>query len=460
MKRENEFRYSKLANILREQILSGYIKPGQFLMSENDLCRHYGISRTSVRKSLDQLMKEGLIVKKVGQGTIVSPDLVIPNTKNKVLRIFATSPSHFYEHCMPIIIEQFERENPNVEVKCLGFSSAEFWESVQASMDLGLQPDILLTTDRHFDEIGSDIDFIDLKEHLADSYEMLYPRLKTPFLRDGKLKGAIATFSPVYLAYNPQLFRKHQVPEPSELWTTEEFLQAAKRLTMDTNGDGIDDQYGLTLSSSLGRWPVIALQNGADFKATSGKAPLVKTLNLIHDLLYRYRVATLSPRSMLNSEAYVKGKAAMIMTTSIEMAGWNNVMPGFESKVASLPFGERMGTLLIANVWMIPSASNETELAVRFLQKALSPEIQEKLGKAAGFMSALRPINEKTWDKSMLQSLYMNEDITEHSYFLYELFGDFSLADDMESEMQLFWAGLESADEVADRLLAMMSERS
>ncbi|MDF2671626.1 MAG: GntR family transcriptional regulator, partial [Paenibacillus sp.] len=102
MRRESEFRYSKLANILREQIMSGYIKPGEFLYSENELCRFYQISRTSVRKSLEQLQKEGLIVKKVGQGTIVSPDLVIPESPTKVLRIMAPSPSHYVDLCMPI----------------------------------------------------------------------------------------------------------------------------------------------------------------------------------------------------------------------------------------------------------------------------------------------------------------------------------------------------------------------
>lgn len=460
MKRESEFRYSKLANILREQILSGYIKPGHFLMSENDLCKHYGMSRTSVRKSLDQLMKEGLIVKKVGQGTIVSPDLVIEPPQHKVLRIFTTSPSYYFDHCMPVIIEEFERENPNVEVKCLSFSTSEFWDSVQASIELGLQPDVILTTDRHFsDEHASAIDMIDLKEHLAESYDMLYPRLRAPFLQGDQLKGAVVTFSTVFLAYNPQLFRKYNVPEPSELWNTEEFLSTAKRLTMDTNGDGIDDLYGITLSSSLNRWPVIALQNGADFKPTSGKEAFARTLTFIHDLLYRKRVATLSPRYVLNSESFAKGKAAMMITTSIEMASWRNSSFEFEAKIASLPFGEHKSTMLIANALMVPSASHETELATRFVQKAMSPEMQERLGRTAGFMSALRPINEKTIERSLLQSMYIHQDITENSYFLHELFGDFSMVDDLEHEMELYWAGLESADEVAERLLAMISQQ-
>lgn len=456
MKREHEFRYTKLAKILREQILSGYIKPGDFLMSENELCRYYGMSRTSVRKSLDQLLKEGLIVKKVGQGTIVSPDLVIEPSQNKVLRIFATSPSHFYDHCLPIIIEEFEQENPNVEIKCLSFNSNEFWESIKASIDLGLQPDVILATDRQFEDGRAELDFLDLSEPLADSFQMLYPRLQEPFVHNGSLKGAVVTFSTVFLAYNARLFQQYGVREPSELWSTEEFLEAAKQLTMDTNGDGIYDLYGLTLSSSMNRWPVIALQNGADFKPTSGKEPLVKTLTFIHDLLYRHRVATLSPRYVINTEAFEKGKAAMVITTAIEMGGWRNAAFDFEAKIASLPFGEQEGTMLIANVLMVPSGSREPELAVRFLQKAMSPDMQEKVSRATGFMSGLRPITEKTIRPSLLKSMYIGEDITENSYFLHELFGDFSLVDDLENEMTLYWNGLETAEEVADRLLAMI----
>ncbi|MCU6713082.1 extracellular solute-binding protein [Paenibacillus sp. J5C_2022] len=457
MKRESKFRYSKLANILREQIMSGYIKPGNFLMSENDLCNHYSISRTSVRKSLEQLAQEGLIIKKVGQGTIVNPDLIVENSSDKVLRIFSVSPSHFFDHGLPLIIEEFEQENPNVKIKCLNFSANDFWDSVESSVELGLQPDVILATDRHFRNADTSLEFLDLMPYLPDYSTMIYPRLREAFLRDQKLQGAISTFSSVYLTYNPELFRTHQVPEPTERWSLEEFLEAAHRLTLDTNGDGINDQYGLSLSSSLGRWPVLVLQNGGGFKANCEKAPLVKTLTLIHDLLYRHRVATLSPQYLLNSEAFIKGKAAMMMTTSLEMAGWSDSISGFEPKVASMPFGDHKGTLLTANAFMVPEASNEQEMAIRFVQKALSPSMQEKLGKEANLMSPLRQVNEKNWSTSLFQSLHINEDITMNSYFIDELFGDTSDIEEIVKEMHLFWAGIESAEEFAEKMIAIMN---
>jgi multiple sugar transport system substrate-binding protein len=456
MRRENEFRYTKLASILREQILSGYIKPGQFLLSENELCRHYAMSRTSVRKSLDELLKEGLIVKKVGQGTIVSPDLMIVETGNKVLRILAASPSHFMDACMPLIIEEFQKQNPNVEVKCLNFPTTDFWESIRASSEIGLQADLVFAGDRQFSEMEENGPFLNLQEPLQDIAATLYPTLQDAFGTGGNIKAFPVTFSPVYLVYNPNLFNKYSVPLPQLDWTKEDFLRAAQRLTLDTDSDGIIDQYGLTLSCALNRWPLLALQNGVSFKHNIQKDALVKTLNFIHDLLYRYRVATLSPRYQLNSEAFIREKAAMVLTTSIELAGWRNERMPFEPQVAPMPFGEQQASLLIANVMMIPANCNEEDLAIRFLRTALSFDTQQKISRNQRFLSVLHGVNEAVFDEMQLKSLNIVGNQIANSYFLHELLADLNVAEEIESEMELYWAGLESAPHFAERMLQMI----
>ncbi|CAM3616899.1 extracellular solute-binding protein [Marinicrinis lubricantis] len=459
MKRENEFRYLKLAHILREQILSGYIKPGEFLMSENDLCKQYGMSRTSVRKSLEQLLNEGLIIKKVGQGTIVSPDVVIQPSQNKVLRIFAAAPSHFFDICMPHMIEAFKVDYPHVEVKCLSFTSNEFWDSVNTSVDLGLKPDLLFLTDRLFNEMDSKEDYIDLQHSLTGSFDLMYPRLRDAWrIEQGAVKAAPVTFSSVYLAYNPELFKQYDVPEPTENWTTEDFLQAAERLTRDTNGDGIADVYGLSISSSLSRWPVFALQNGVRFTRPDEREPLLNTLNFMHEILYKRRVAALSPRTALNLDAFARGKAAMVLTTTIELAGSHFTSIPFQPRMASLPFGKRKDTMLIANCMMIPEQSDEKELALRFLQKAISVDMQEKLSRETGFLSVLRKVNESIWESHWLEKLHIHHDIIENSFFLHEILPDVQIADALETEMMMYWSGMDSATECTDRLLGIVRQ--
>lgn len=454
MRRENEFRYLKLANILREQIHSGFIKPGEFLLSENELCKHYGMSRTSVRKSLDQLLLEKLIVKKVGQGTIVSPDFVAEASPNKVLRIFATSPSHFYDICMPQLIDAFRKNNPGVEVKCMSFSGGDFWDSINTSMDLGLKPDLILLSDRQFGETENLEQYSDLQDKLRGSKDGIYPRLWQSFSDSGRLKALPVTFSTVYLAYNPELFQRYGVTEPSPSWTRDDFLKAAGQLTMDLNGDGINDVYGLTLSSSLSRWPVIALQNGVNFKEIDSTEPILNTLKFIHDLLYKHRSATLTNRYAFNSESFAREKAAMVLTTSIELAGWS--LP-FTPKIAPLPFGKQKQTMLIANVFMLPKNSEEPELALEFLQTAVAQEVQQQLSETTGFISVRKAINETTWSQPGLESLQIYDNMIDNSHFLHEIFEDASLVDELEAEMMLFWAGMESASELANRMKLILS---
>lgn len=456
MRRENEFRYSKLANILREQILSGYIKPGEYLLSENELCKHYGMSRTSVRKSLDQLLKDRLIVKKVGQGTIVSPDLVVPVSERKVLRVLATSPSHFADSCMQTLIDAFQQKYSHVDVKFMSFPTLDFWESIRASSEMGLQPDVIFAGDRQCLESGlSDDDFIDLQEPLEQSLQAMYPRMAGAFRQGEAIIAAPVTFSTVYLAYNPQLFEAYGIEKPGPHWTRDEFVAAARQLTVDTDGDGIVDQYGFSVNSAFNRWPVIALQNGVKFDGNEDKEPLVRTLTFIHDLLFRYRIAVNSAKFLRNSDAFVRGKTGMVLTTSIELAGWRNEQLEFEPQVAPLPFGEEKGTLLIANAFMIPSRCSDPELAVEFVRTALGPELQESIGRSSQFVSVLREVNERLWDKETLESLNIRDERIENGHFLFEMIPDSNRVEELDSALGLFWAGLEAAEAAAERLRSL-----
>jgi DNA-binding GntR family transcriptional regulator len=68
---ENIPQYRKLYEILRKHILEGIYEEGSLLPSEHELCAAYDITRPTVRHALDTLVKDGLIYKKQGKGSIV-----------------------------------------------------------------------------------------------------------------------------------------------------------------------------------------------------------------------------------------------------------------------------------------------------------------------------------------------------------------------------------------------------
>jgi GntR family transcriptional repressor for pyruvate dehydrogenase complex len=66
-------RSDAVASQLKEMILSGELKPGDRLPPESDLCRHFGVSRMTIRESTQSLKALGLLEATPGRGTFVAP---------------------------------------------------------------------------------------------------------------------------------------------------------------------------------------------------------------------------------------------------------------------------------------------------------------------------------------------------------------------------------------------------
>lgn len=64
--------YVQIYHALKQQILSGQLRPGDRLPSENELAQHFGVSVITSKRALNDLADESLIVRTKGKGSFVA----------------------------------------------------------------------------------------------------------------------------------------------------------------------------------------------------------------------------------------------------------------------------------------------------------------------------------------------------------------------------------------------------
>lgn len=64
-------KYYQIHEFIKKRIQTGTYPVGTYLPSENDICEKFETTRTTARKALDELLKEGFIEKEQGKGSKV-----------------------------------------------------------------------------------------------------------------------------------------------------------------------------------------------------------------------------------------------------------------------------------------------------------------------------------------------------------------------------------------------------
>lgn len=71
--------YQQLMARLKNDIVAGVYPPGARIPSEQVLCETYGVSRVTVRKAMQDLVQEELLVRRQGKGTFVAQERIQRN---------------------------------------------------------------------------------------------------------------------------------------------------------------------------------------------------------------------------------------------------------------------------------------------------------------------------------------------------------------------------------------------
>jgi len=85
--RSKQVKYKRVREDLRKQILKGHYPPGAQLPSEDDFVRSLGVSKITLVRALNDLARDGLIVRRHGRGSFVVDPASRPLVPGRNLRL-------------------------------------------------------------------------------------------------------------------------------------------------------------------------------------------------------------------------------------------------------------------------------------------------------------------------------------------------------------------------------------
>ena len=109
--------YVKLQNRVRNAIQEGILQAGQFLPPEREIGLRMDVSRVTVRKAIDTLVQEGLLVQRQGAGTFVAKRL--------------EQPLNYLKSYTEIMAEQGKRPGSRWIDRSMGIASAKEASALQ-----------------------------------------------------------------------------------------------------------------------------------------------------------------------------------------------------------------------------------------------------------------------------------------------------------------------------------------
>jgi multiple sugar transport system substrate-binding protein len=320
------------------------------------------------------------------------------------------------------LVAAFEQQHPEIRVEQVPIQSANvspngqqmpasaYPEWLFASFTRPNPPDVFFLNYREVDLYASRGVIEPLDEYVSASTELhdeeFFPEVMNAFRSadylNNQLGGLPQNISSLVVYYNTDLFDENKISRPADGWSWTDFQRAASRLTIDLDGDGRTDIYGVALDPSLHRYAAVIWGAGGELFDDS-KRP---TKLLIDGPQAREGIEWLNslgpkglgvvpPRweqiALDDTHRFRDGRAAMLIQ-SRRVVPFLRQRPELSFDVAPLPVGKTPANVLHSDGLAMWSGSPEKELAWKFIEFSISRPGQIILSESGRLVPSLRSV--------------------------------------------------------------------
>ncbi|MCB0011100.1 MAG: sugar ABC transporter substrate-binding protein [Anaerolineales bacterium] len=309
------------------------------------------------------------------------------------------------------LVEAFAAEHPEVAVQLQHIpGQGDYRQRLAASFAAGTPPDIMLLNYRRFATFAADGGLAPLGDYLDSSDQIaaadFYANTLDAFRWDGELWCIPQNLSSLVVYYNADLFAAAGLPLPADDWYWDDFLAAARALTLDLDGDGRIDQYGAGIEPALFRLAPFVWQLGGeivDDPAAPGRLTLdepaaLEAFQWFVDLQVQEGVVpdATAEAAETSESRFLNGRLAMYFNSRRGVPTYRTI-ESFAWDVAPLPQQKLAAGILHADGYCLAAAAANKEAAWTFIEYANSVAGQQIVARSGRTVPSLSAVAESDY---------------------------------------------------------------
>jgi multiple sugar transport system substrate-binding protein len=308
------------------------------------------------------------------------------------------------------LVEAFQGDNPDYRIDLRYVpDDGDYRRRLAADFSANTPADVFLLNYRRiapFAAAGAMApvgDFLEQSTVIAE--EDFFQPAVDAFRYNGELWCVPQNVSSLVVYFNKDLFDAAGLAYPASDWTWDDFVATARALTLDKDGDGVTDQYGVSIDPILYRLAPFIWQAGGE---------------LVDDYANPTRLAIDSPEAQEAFQWFVdlQVKEHVVPDAAAEAArdGESRFLDGtigmyfnsrrstptmrtiesFDWDVAPLPRGEQPAGVLHVDGYCLAELTKNKEAAWKFIEYANSPIGQEIVARTGRTVPSLRAVAESS----------------------------------------------------------------
>jgi ABC-type glycerol-3-phosphate transport system substrate-binding protein len=290
-----------------------------------------------------------------------------------------------YDVAAKALVESFEKQNPGIKVKVEHYPYAQILSVTEVKLGArSAVPDIIFTDAPLVYAYTSRGYLLPLDKYFSgkEKSQWVPAALKTVKVNK-KIMAAPLMNSTQVLYYNKKIFKEMGIPfpskDPDKRMTYEQVLEIAKKLTIDTNKDGVTDIWGFCFAQVNRTYQLLVLPESLGAKVISrdglkttgiiNSPKWIKAFQFYQDLFNKWKV---SPKGVSSSETtnyFFSGRLAMVITGVFNFQKFNNTK-GLEWDYAPHPYFAGGKPITPTGSWClgVNRYSKNKEAAIKFVR--------------------------------------------------------------------------------------------